>query len=210
MWIFLGSSGCSLVQKSPMATLFLSSMKFTSKAITQMETRFFWRNRIKASSDAGPELAGRAAMRRWKARRPWSPPWKGGRGNWDKRAMSLTGYPSTRECPARYLMMPCQSLPDTRHRSRQIRRPAAQSKLRSSAQDCSACFVSRAHYEMQTNRDFTLTRWSLIRVCPWRRNTKKPRSKTPRLRDPNRIQTYNLLIRSQMLYSVELWDHTRY
>ena len=23
----------------------------------------------------------------------------------------------------------------------------------------------RAHYEMQTNRDFTLTRWSLIRVC---------------------------------------------
>ena len=24
----------------------------------------------KASSDAGPELAGRAAMRRWKARRP--------------------------------------------------------------------------------------------------------------------------------------------
>ena len=37
------------------------------------------------------------------------------------RAMSLTGYPSTRECPARYLMMPCHSLPDTRHRSRQIR-----------------------------------------------------------------------------------------
>ena len=23
----------------------------------------------------------------------------------------------------------------------------------------------QAHYEMQTNRDFTLTRWSLIRVC---------------------------------------------
>ncbi len=23
----------------------------------------------------------------------------------------------------------------------------------------------RAHYEMQTNRDYTLTRWSLIRVC---------------------------------------------
>ena len=126
------------------------------------------------------------------------------------RAMSLTGYPSTRECPARYLMMPCQSLPDTRHRSQQIRRPAAQSKLRSSAQGCSDCFVPRAHYEMQTNRDFTLTRWSLIRVCSLRRNTKKPRSKTPRLRDPNRIQTYNLLIRSQMLYSVELWDHTRY
>ena len=124
--------------------------------------------------------------------------------------MSLTGYPSTRECPARYLMMPCQSLPDTRHRSRQIRRPAAQSKLRSSAQGCSACFVPRAHYEMQNNRDFTLTRWSLIRVCSLRRNTKKPQSKTPRLRDPNRIQTYNLLIRSQMLYSVELWDHTRY
>ena len=81
------------------------------------------------------------------------------------RAMSLTGYPSTRECPARYLMMPCQSLPATRHRSRQIRRPAAQSKLRSSAQGCSACFVPRTHYEMQTNRDFTLTRWSLIRVC---------------------------------------------
>ena len=29
----------------------------------------------------------------------------------------------------------------------------------------SACFVPRAHYEMQTNQDFTLTRWSLIRVC---------------------------------------------
>ena len=28
-------------------------------------------------------------------------------------------------------------------------------------------------------------------------------------RDPNRIQTYNLLIRSQMLYSVELWDQFR-
>ena len=46
MWIFLGSSGCSLVQKSPIATLYLSSMRFTSKAITQMETRFFWRNRV--------------------------------------------------------------------------------------------------------------------------------------------------------------------
>ena len=73
------------------------------------------------------------------------------------RAMPLLRYPSTRGCPARYLMMPCQSLPDTRHRSRQIRRPAAQSKLRSSAQGCSACFVPRAHYEMQINRDFTLT-----------------------------------------------------
>ena len=49
MWILLGSSGCSLVQKSPMATLFLSSMKFTSKAITQMETRFFRRNRVTKS-----------------------------------------------------------------------------------------------------------------------------------------------------------------
>ena len=46
MWIFSGSSGCSLVQKSPMATLFLSSMKFATKAITQIETRFFWRNRV--------------------------------------------------------------------------------------------------------------------------------------------------------------------
>ena len=64
------------------------------------------------------------------------------------RAMPLTGYPSTRECPARYLMMPCQSLPDTRHRSRQIRRPAAQSKLRSSAQGYSACFVARTRYKM--------------------------------------------------------------
>ena len=81
------------------------------------------------------------------------------------RAMPLLSYPLTRGCPARYLMMPCQSLPDTRHHSRQIRRPAAQSKLRSSAQGCSACFVPRAHYEMQTNRDFTLPRWSLIRVC---------------------------------------------
>ena len=49
------------------------------------------------------------------------------------RAMPLRSYSLTRGCPAQYLMMPCQSLPDTRHRSRQIRRPAAQSKLRSSA-----------------------------------------------------------------------------
>ena len=73
------------------------------------------------------------------------------------RAMPLRSYPSTRGCPARYLMMPCQSLPDTRHHSRQIRRPAAQSKLRSSAQGCSACFVPRTHYKMQIKRDFTLT-----------------------------------------------------
>ena len=73
------------------------------------------------------------------------------------RAMPLLRYPSTIGCPARHLMMPCQSLPDTRHRSRQIHRPAAQSKLRSSAQDCSACFVPRAHYEIKINRDFTLT-----------------------------------------------------
>ena len=33
------------------------------------------------------------------------------------RAMPLLRYPSTRGCPARHLMMPCQSLPDTRHRS---------------------------------------------------------------------------------------------
>ena len=64
------------------------------------------------------------------------------------RAMPLLRYPSTRGCPARYLMMPCQSLPNTRHRSRQIRRPAAQSKLRSSAQGCSACFVPRTRYKM--------------------------------------------------------------
>ena len=73
------------------------------------------------------------------------------------RAMPLTGYPLTRGCPARHLMMPCQPLPDTRHRSRQIRRPAAQSKLRSSAQGCSACFVPQTRYEMQINRDFTLS-----------------------------------------------------
>ena len=73
------------------------------------------------------------------------------------RAMPLLSYPSTRGCTARYLMMPCQCLPDTRHRSRQIRRPAAQSKLRSSAQGCSACFVPRTRYKMQINRDFTLT-----------------------------------------------------
>ena len=42
------------------------------------------------------------------------------------RTMPLLRYPLTRGCPARHLMMPCQSLPDTRHRSRQIRRPAAQ------------------------------------------------------------------------------------
>ena len=39
----------------------------------------------------------------------------------------------------------------------------------------SACFVPRAHYEMQTNRDFTLTRWSLIRVCScWTNHEKTP------------------------------------
>ena len=64
------------------------------------------------------------------------------------RAMPLLSYPLTRGCPARYLMMPCQSLHDTRHRSRQIRRPAAQSKLSSSAQGCSACFVPRTRYKM--------------------------------------------------------------
>ena len=37
------------------------------------------------------------------------------------RAMPLLSYPLTRGCHARHLMMPCQSLPDTRHRSRQIR-----------------------------------------------------------------------------------------
>ena len=38
------------------------------------------------------------------------------------------------------------------------------------------------------------------------RTQKSPEEKSPGLRDPNRIQTYNLLIRSQMLYSIELWD----
>ena len=38
------------------------------------------------------------------------------------RAMPLLSYPLTRGCPARHLMMPCQSLPDTRHRSQQIHR----------------------------------------------------------------------------------------
>ena len=63
------------------------------------------------------------------------------------RAMPLLSYSLTRGCPAQYLMMTCQSLPDTRHRSRQIRRPAAQSKLRNSAQGCSACFVPRTRYK---------------------------------------------------------------
>ena len=39
---------------------------------------------------------------------------------------------------------------------------------------------------------------------------KSPEEKSPGLCDPNRIQTYNLLIRSQMLYSIELWDQFRY
>lgn len=38
---------------------------------------------------------------------------------------------------------------------------------------------------------------------------KSPEEKSPGLCDPNRIQTYNLLIRSQMLYSIELWDQFR-
>ena len=36
------------------------------------------------------------------------------------RAMPLLSYPATRGCPARHLMMPFQSLPDTRHRTRQL------------------------------------------------------------------------------------------
>ena len=41
------------------------------------------------------------------------------------------------------------------------------------------------------------------------RTQKSPEEKSPGLCDPNRIQTYNLLIRSQMLYSIELWDQFR-
>ena len=36
----------------------------------------------KASSDAGPESAGRVAVRRWKARRPWCAPLKRGETVW--------------------------------------------------------------------------------------------------------------------------------
>ena len=156
MWIFLGPSGCSLVQKSPMATLFLSSMKYNVKGNHADGDKVLQKKSCHEITPAAAKARSAQVLRN-------SP-----------RAMSLTGYPSTRECPARYLMMPCQSLPDTRHRCRQIRRPAAQSKLRSSAQGCSACFVPRAHYEMQTNRDFTLTRWSLIRVCSCWTNRKSP------------------------------------
>ena len=90
MWIFLGSSGCSLVQKS-------------CHEITLPEAKASFAQMLRNSP----------------------------------RSMSLTGYPSASGCPARHLMMPCQSLPDTRHRSRHIRWPAAQSKLRSSAHGCS-------------------------------------------------------------------------
>ena len=41
------------------------------------------------------------------------------------------------------------------------------------------------------------------------RTKKSPGDFSPGLCDPNRIQTYNLLIRSQMLYSIELWDQFR-
>ena len=41
------------------------------------------------------------------------------------------------------------------------------------------------------------------------RTQKSPGDFSPGLCDPNRIQTYNLLIRSQMLYSIELWDQFR-
>ena len=51
------------------------------------------------------------------------------------------------------------------------------------------------------------------RVFPLTRHgdnyVKSPEEKSPGLCDPNRIQTYNLLIRSQMLYSIELWDQFR-
>ena len=48
-----------------------------------------------------------------------------------------------------------------------------------------------------------------IRVYSCWTNKKSLEEKSPGLCDPNRIQTYNLLIRSQMLYSIELWDQFR-
>ena len=83
MWIFLGLSGCSLVQKSPIATLYYEVHV------------------------------------------------KGNHADGDKDLLKESCHEIT---------------------------PAA-------AKARSACFVPRAHYEMQTNQDFTLTRWSLIRVC---------------------------------------------
>ncbi len=56
------------------------------------------------------------------------------------------------------------------------------------------------------HRVFPLTPF---RVCSCWTNQKSPGEKSPGLCDPNRIQTYNLLIRSQMLYSIELWDQFR-
>ena len=52
---------------------------------------------------------------------------------------------------------PLSPLHDERHRSRQIRRPAAQSKLRSSAQGLLRLLCASYAQIMQINRDFTLS-----------------------------------------------------
>ena len=56
------------------------------------------------------------------------------------------------------------------------------------------------------HRVFPMTPLEYVRAG---RTQKSPEEKSPGLCDPNRIQTYNLLIRSQMLYSIELWDQFR-
>ena len=64
-------------KKTLLFAFLASSIKFTSGEITpaaakpaQLRVLRKRNSSGKASSDAGPELAGRAAERRWKARRP--------------------------------------------------------------------------------------------------------------------------------------------
>ena len=67
------------------------------------------------------------------------------------------------------------------------------------------------HRVFPMTRVFPLTQKDLLPLEYVRagRTQKSPEEKSPGLCDPNRIQTYNLLIRSQMLYSIELWDQFR-
>ena len=64
-------------KKTPLFAFLASSIKFSSGVIRTAAAKAAllrvlrkWNSSGKASSDAGPELAGRAAERRWKARRP--------------------------------------------------------------------------------------------------------------------------------------------
>ena len=75
--ILTALSGCSLVQKNTSVCVLgilykvhIGSNHDGSSKPAQLRVLRKRNSSGKASSDAGPELAGRAAERRWKARRP--------------------------------------------------------------------------------------------------------------------------------------------